>query len=107
MPKFITGWQETVVKENESRKPENQIKFVIFPQGNSYRVQAVPKENGSFEVLKKLSSNFLGEKPEDTPEKVKNLIDKDDCIFCHPGLFIAGAKTLETCHEMAKYSLNH
>lgn len=38
---------------------------------------------------------------------IREYTDKDDCIFCHPGLFIAGAKTLETCHEMAKYSLNH
>ena len=105
LPKFISGWQATVVQENCRREEDTKIKFVVFSQGNQYRVQAVPVENGSFEVLTKLSGDFIGEKPEDTPEKIKNLIGKDDAVFCHPGRFIAGAKSKETCIAMAEYSL--
>lgn len=106
LPDFVSGWQATVIEENKNRKNSDKIRFVVFPQGKQYRVQAVPMENGSFEVLTKLSGDFIGENPEDTPEKVKNLLGNDDVVFCHPGRFIAGARSKETCIAMAKYSLN-
>ena len=73
-------WQESLAYTNILH--DNAIKFVVYPErgSNKWRVQAVNKEHGSFELLQPITAD-AGVTP--------------GCYFVHPNKFIAGFETKE------------
>ena len=92
-------WQETVL----SSAIANNLKYVIFKEEeNNYRITTIPVDfNNMFEPRKALPSNWAGK----TPEELNKIIGISDAIFCHKGLFIAGAKSKESIMKMVKLAL--
>ena len=67
---------------------------------NSY-IQTVPVEPGSFEDRKSLPKPWAGL----SGEEFKQVSGIDDVMFCHNGLFIAGAESFESTMKMAAIAL--
>lgn len=88
-------WQKIVSEETD-------FLYVIFPDKNnpSYRVRAVPVEDESFEVKKKMPEKWAGLRN----EELASVCGVSDALFCHPALFIAGALSLEGAIAMAEKS---
>lgn len=101
LPKFIGGWQETVISENKEREEGDKIVFVIFQSGHEYRVSTVPVENGSKEFLKGIKESLRGK----TSEVINNDLDILDGVFVHNSGFIGGTVSYESAVKMAKASL--
>ena len=89
-------WQEVVCGEMP------HVHFVVFPSPDgSWKVQVVPQEIGQFAARK------------DLPEVWKGLRDAElaavtgvaDAIFCHPGRFIAGARSREGALALARLAV--
>jgi len=92
-----TPWKRTVHKLSE------EALYVVYPsQTGQWRIQTVPVELGSFENRKSLPKQWAGLSDEDL-QKVTNI---DDAMFCHNGLFIAGAESFESTMQMASIALN-
>lgn len=73
----------------------DEVLFVCFPDTTGeWRIQAIPPEPKSFKQRKTLPKIWLESKP------------VEDFIFCHKGLFIAGAKSKESIIKMAKEAVN-
>ena len=65
--------------------------FVVFPdQTGTWMCQAVPDSPGSFGKRKPLPEAWAGKRD----AAFQELTDVGDGVFCHPGLFICGAKSL-------------
>ncbi|WP_413702399.1 MYG1 family protein [Psychromonas sp. KJ10-10] len=58
-------------------------------------------ELGSFEDRKELPKNWAGLEG----EALQQITGLDDAIFCHNGLFIAGAKSFESIMKMANMAV--
>lgn len=101
LPKFIGGWQATVVAENDTREDGDKIKFVIFPNGKQYRVSTVPIENGSKFFVKGLKESLRGK----DKEVINNDLGIEDAVFVHNTGFIGGTISYESALKMAKASL--
>jgi len=91
-----TPWKRTV------HALSDQALYMIFPsQTGQWRIQTVPVEPGSFEDRKSLPKQWAG-------LSNKALVDVtgiDDAMFCHNGLFIAGAESFESAMKMATMAL--
>ena len=91
-----TPWKRTVHALSE------EALYMIYPsQTGQWRIQTVPVEPGSFEDRKSLPKQWAGLSD-------KELIDVtgiDDAMFCHNGLFIAGAESFESTMKMASIAL--
>jgi len=76
--------------------------YMVYPSPTGqWRIQTVPVEPGSFEDRKSLPKAWAGLSGQD-------LIDMtgiDDAMFCHNGLFIAGAESFESTMKMAALAL--
>ena len=75
--------------------------MVYRSQTGQWRIQTVPVELGSFEDRKSLPKPWAGLSD-------KELIDVtgiEDAMFCHNGLFIAGAESFESTMKMASMAL--
>mgnify|MGYP000076621072 CR=1 FL=1 len=91
-----TPWKTTVHTLSE------QALYVIYPSGSGpWRIQTVPVELGSFEDRKPLPKSWAGLSDQALQEET----GIEDAMFCHNGLFIAGAKSLEGTMEMASIAL--
>lgn len=101
LPRFISGWQETVIAENDERKDDDKVKFVIFPSGKEYRVSTVPIENGSKFFVKGLKESLRGKEK----EVINNDLGIEDAVFVHNSGFIGGTVSYESALKMAKASL--
>lgn len=77
---------------------------MIFPErnGSKYRIQAVPKKEGSFELRKGLKLEWRGIKD---MEKLKGISKIDDIDFVHANGFIGGAASLQSTIRMGVESL--
>jgi uncharacterized UPF0160 family protein len=76
--------------------------FVVFPsESNTFMVQAVPPEAGSFGKRKPLPEPWGGLRD----EEFSSLTGVEDGVFCHPGLFIAGARSLQGAMTLASLAL--
>ena len=78
---------------------------MIFPDKNSsgFRVQAAPKELGSFETRIPLHEDWRGL----DQQKLKEVSNIKDIVFCHHSGFIGGALSFESALEMARRSLEN
>ncbi|GAC18251.1 MYG1 family protein [Paraglaciecola arctica] len=76
--------------------------YMIYPsQTGQWRIQTVPVEPGSFEDRKPLPKEWAGLSDKDLQE----VTGIDDAMFCHNGLFIAGAESFESTMKMATIAL--
>ena len=87
-----TPWKKTVLALSE------EALFVVYPSHTGeWRIQAVPAERGSFENRKSLPTPWAGL----SDKELQEVTGIDDAMFCHNGLFIAGAKSFESTMKMA------
>jgi uncharacterized UPF0160 family protein len=90
-------WKKTVLKLSE------EALYVLYPsQTGQWRIQTVPVEQGSFDNRKPLPKAWAGL----SGTELKKVTGIDDAMFCHNGLFIAGAETFESTMKMASIALD-
>jgi len=91
-----TPWKRTVHALSE------EALFIVYPsQTGQWRIQTVPVELGSFENRKSLPKQWAGL----SDNELKEVTGIDDAMFCHNGLFIAGAESFESTMKMATIAL--
>ncbi|MBA6348570.1 MYG1 family protein [Colwellia sp. BRX8-9] len=91
-----TPWKRTV------HSLSAQALYMVYPSGSGpWRIQTVPVEPGSFEDRKSLPQAWAGL----SDDALKAVTGIDDAMFCHNGLFIAGAETFESTMKMAAIAL--
>jgi len=91
-----TPWKRTVHALSE------EALYMIYPsQTGQWRIQTVPVELGSFEDRKSLPKQWAGL----SDKELKEVTGIDDAMFCHNGLFIAGAESFESTMKMASIAL--
>ena len=91
-----TPWKRTVHALSE------EALYMIYPsQTGQWRVQTVPVEPGSFEDRKSLPKPWAGL----SDKELQEVTGIDDAMFCHNGLFIAGAESFESTMKMASMAL--
>jgi uncharacterized UPF0160 family protein len=75
---------------------------VVLPSlSGQWILHTVPVEPGSFEDRKSLPKPWAGL----SGEELKEVTGIDDAMFCHNGLFIAGAESFESTMKMAAIAL--
>lgn len=95
LDKYIP-WKRTVHALSE------QALYMVYPSTTGqWRIQTVPVEPGSFEDRKSLPAPWAGLSDQD----LKDVTQLDDAMFCHNGLFIAGAESFESTMKMAEMAL--
>ena len=91
-----TPWKRTVHALSE------EALYVVYPsQTGEWRIQTVPVEPGSFEDRKSLPAPWAGL----SGEELQEVTGIDDAMFCHNGLFIAGAESFASTMKMASIAL--
>ncbi len=91
-----TPWKRTV------HTLSKEALYVVYPsQTGQWRIQTVPVELGSFEDRKSLPKPWAGL----SDKALKEVTGIDDAMFCHNGLFIAGAESFESTMKMASIAL--
>ena len=91
-----TPWKRTVHALSE------EALYMVYPsQTGQWRIQTVPVEPGSFENRKSLPEQWAGL----SDDELKKVTGIDDAMFCHNGLFIAGAESFESTMKMAFIAL--
>ncbi len=92
-----TPWKKTVHALSE------EALFMIYPsQTGQWRIQTVPIEPGSFDNRKSLPKPWAGL----SGKELKEVTNIDDAMFCHNGLFIAGAESFKSTMKMASLALD-
>ena len=93
-----TPWKRTVHALSE------EALYMIYPsQTGQWRIQTVPVEPGSFEDRKSLPKQWAGL----SDDALKEVTGIADAMFCHNGLFIAGAESFESTMKMASIALDN
>ena len=78
--------------------------YMVYPsQTGQWRIQTVPVEPGSFENKKSLPSLWSGL----SGKSLQDISGIHDAMFCHNGLFIAGAESFDSVMEMANIALEN
>ncbi|MFT6927054.1 MAG: uncharacterized UPF0160 family protein [Psychromonas sp.] len=91
-----TPWKRTV------HALSSEALYMVFPsQTGQWRIQTVPVEPGSFEDRKSLPKAWAGL----SDKALVEVTGIDDAMFCHNGLFIAGAESFASAMKMATMAL--
>jgi len=91
-----TPWKRTVHSLSE------EALYVLYPSNTGqWRIQTVPVELGSFEDRKSLPKAWAGL----SDKALQDATGIEDAMFCHNGLFIAGADSFESTMKMAAMAL--
>lgn len=90
---FVPNWQQRVV--------ETDAKYVVYPSGGSWSCQAVPEALRSYQVRAPLPEAWAGL----SGDRLAAVTGVADAEFCHPGRFIAKAKTREGAEALARLAL--
>jgi uncharacterized UPF0160 family protein len=91
-----TPWKRTV------HALSAEALYMVYPSpSGQWRIQTVPVELGSFEDRKPLPTQWAGL----SDKALKDVTGIDDAMFCHNGLFIAGAESFESTMRMASIAL--
>lgn len=93
LPSYLP-WQDVVLPHNKVCSPENKLTHVVFPSGDSWRVQATDAMYYLPVSWRGLSGTEL--------VKASNI---DGAIFCHKAGFIAGFTTADQAIKAAQLSL--
>ena len=100
-PRLIVLEQYTPWKRTVHALSEDAL-FMVYPSDSGqWRIQAVPVEPGSFENKKSLPQSWAGL----SNKELQEVTGIDDAMFCHNGLFIAGATSFEGTMKMAAMAL--
>ena len=92
-----TPWKRTVHALSQ------EALYILYPSPTGqWRVQTVPVEPGSFDDRKPLPEQWAG-LSDDALQEVTGL---SEAMFCHNGLFIAGAESFESTMKMAKMAVS-
>lgn len=92
-----TPWKKTVHALSQDAL------YMVYPsQTGQWRIQTVPVEPGSFEDRKSLPKQWAGL----SDKALQEVTGIDDAMFCHNGLFIAGAASFESTMKMATIALD-
>ena len=76
--------------------------YIIYPSpSGQWRIQTVPVEPGSFEDRKPLPQEWAGL----SDKSLQDVTGIHDAMFCHNGLFIAGAQSFDSTMKMASLAL--
>ncbi len=76
--------------------------YMVYPSPTGqWRIQTVPVEPGSFEDRKPLPKSWAGL----SDQELQTVTGINDAMFCHNGLFIAGAESFESTIKMAEMAL--
>ena len=86
-------WQDVVLPFNESCEPESKFTHVVFPSGDSWRVQAVEEAFYFPTSWRGLANEQLAE------------VSTEGAIFCHKAGFIAGFTTREQAITAARKAI--
>ncbi|TMO82912.1 MYG1 family protein, partial [Pseudoalteromonas ruthenica] len=93
-----TPWKKTV------HSLSDEALFVVYPShSGKWIVQTVPAELGSFEDKKSLPAPWAGL----SDSEFQAVTGIDDAMFCHNGLFIAGAESFESVMSLATMALEY
>ena len=93
----FTPWKRTVHALSEDAL------YMVYPsQTGQWRIQSVPVEPGSFENRKSLPASWGGL----SDNELQSVTGIDDAMFCHNGLFIAGAESFQGVMKMAGLALD-
>ena len=91
-----TPWKRTV------HALSKEALYMIYPSNSGqWRIQTVPVEPGSFDDRKPLPKEWAGL----SDKALIAVTGIDDAMFCHNGLFIAGAESFESTMKMASIAL--
>lgn len=91
-----TPWKRTVHALSE------EALYVVYPsQTGEWKIQTVPVEPDSFENRKSLPEPWAGL----SGRELQEVTGIADAMFCHNGLFIAGAESFEGTMNMAAIAL--
>jgi len=91
-----TPWKRTV------HALSAEALYMVYPSNSGqWRIQTVPVEPGSFDDRKSLPNDWAGL----SDQALKEVTGIDDAMFCHNGLFIAGAESFESTMKMAEMAL--
>ena len=91
-----TPWKRTVHALSQ------EALYMVYPsESGQWRIQTVPVEPGSFEDRKSLPTPWAGL----SGKELQDVAGIDDAMFCHNGLFIAGAESFESTMKMATIAL--
>ena len=91
-----TPWKQTVHAVSE------EALFIIYPSlSGKWMIHTVATELGSFEDRKPLPKQWGGL----SDNALKEVTGIDDAMFCHNGLFIAGAGSFQSIIKMAAIAL--
>ena len=91
-----TPWKRTV------HALSKEALYMVYPsQTGQWRIQTVPVEPGSFENRKSLPDQWAGL----SDKELREVTGIDDAMFCHNGLFIAGAESFESTMKMVTIAL--
>lgn len=102
-PRVIVLEQYTPWKRTVNALAPDALYMVYPSQTGQWRIQTVPVEPGSFENRKPLPQPWAGL----SNEELQQATGIDDAMFCHNGLFIAGAESFESTMKMAVMALSH
>lgn len=97
LPRSGLAWIPVVVKEMPV------VEFVVYPDSSDeqFQVRTVPDEIGSFVARKDLPKDWAGLRD----GALAAVTGVKDAVFCHNGLFIGGARSVEGALQMAKLAL--
>lgn len=94
--KQYTPWKRTV------HALSTEALYMVYPsETGQWRIQTVPVEPGSFEDRKPLPTPWAGL----SDKELQDVTGIKDAMFCHNGLFIAGADSFESTMKMANIAL--
>ena len=87
-------WQDTI------NAISNEALYMVFPAetGDTWMIQCVPPERGSFEKRKPLPGGWAGLRD----GQLSAVVGVPDAVFCHVGLFIGGARSKGSALHMAR-----
>jgi uncharacterized UPF0160 family protein len=92
-------WEEALWELDK----EKEVLFVVYPKPDGHYIQVMRKNQSTFDARKDLPKQWEGKRD----KELGDIIGIDDAIFCHPALFLAGAKSKESILKMAEIALNH
>jgi len=100
-PRVIVLEQYTPWKRTVHALSEDALYMVYPSNSGDWRIQTVPVEPGSFEDRKSLPKAWAGL----SNQELQDATQIDDAMFCHNGLFIAGAASFASTMKMAAMAL--
>lgn len=90
-------WMQHLFELEEEHNLTGAIHYIIFPDSKDWRIRAMPVTPASFELRRKIRSEWLGLVNEDLSAKA----GIEGCVFVHTTGFIGGNKTMEGALQMA------